>query len=243
MVELDDELVVVALPDATADDEDVEAAVDGTIAKAKLRVDLPAGKYKVWMIIDHPGGFWGEFPYFTHRTVRAQGHAVIDERMSPEQSKARYFRWQDEEDRESDDLFERYWSKLLVEKTFETAIGSEPLELEFENAGCPDTIPCFGLALSALVIYPVDTGEQRERGERWLARLREERQSDVRARYQMKSKPLTALLAKLPAGFKAWNVPSDTDLSRVAPERVRAFGTDRRESRPFAIRAPFSPRQ
>ncbi len=116
-----------------------------TIASAKLRVDLKPGTYRVWMIIDHPGGFWGEYPYYHRRTVRAQGKLALDERMTPETAKAEYFRWQDAEDRESDDLFDRYWSKILKEKTFDTRVENGHLDLDFKNEGCPDRLPCFGL--------------------------------------------------------------------------------------------------
>jgi hypothetical protein len=194
-----------------------------TIASATLRVDLKPGTYKVWMIIDHPGGFWGEYPYYTHRTVRAQGKLVLDERMTPAESKADYFKWQDNEDREDDNIFDRYWSSILKEKSFEVQVDGDHLKLDFENDGCPDKIPCFGMALSALVIFPVDTDEQRTNGENWLKQVADHRREEFNSHFQMKSKPLTALLKKLPSGLHAWNVSPNIDLSQTGPKDVQPF--------------------
>jgi hypothetical protein len=187
------------------------------IASAKLRLDLKPGNYRVWMIIDHPGGFWGEYPYYHRRTVRAQGRLALDERMTPEQARADYFRWQDAQDREDDDLFDRYWSKILKEKTFDARVTDGHLDLAFQNEDCPDQIPCFGLALSALVVYPIDTPEQKARGQAWLARLREDRRAEYRSQHRLAAPALTTLLAGLPSGLGVWNASPDLDLSLAHP--------------------------
>ncbi|MFI5349314.1 MAG: hypothetical protein ACHQ2Z_07205, partial [Elusimicrobiota bacterium] len=193
------------------------------IASAKLRVDLKPGNYRVWMIIDHPGGFWGEYPYYHRRTVRAQGKLALDERMTPEAAKADYFRWQDAEDRESDDLFDRYWSQILKEKTFDARVEDGHLDLDFENEGCPDRLPCFGLALSALVIFPINTDAEKSRGRNWLAHLREARRAEFHGQYQLKAKSLTPLLDAMPSGLRVWNVASSLDLSQARSTDVQAF--------------------
>lgn len=194
-----------------------------TIASATLRIDLGSGSYRVWMIIDHPGGFWGEYPYYHRRTVKANGRLALDEHMSPEQAKADYFRWQDAEDNESDDLFEKYWSRILQEKAFDTRVENGHLDLAFANEGCPEQLPCFGMALSALVIFPVNTAEERARGDQWLAQLREARRTEFHSQYQLKSKPLEELLRGLPSGLQVWNVSSDMDLSQASSTDVRSF--------------------
>ncbi len=195
-----------------------------TIASAKLRVDLKPGAYRVWMIIDHPGGFWGEYPYYHRRTVKAQGKLALDERMTPEQAKADYFRWQDAEDHEGDDLFDLYWSRIIKEKSFDTQVENGHLDLEFENHGCPEIgLPCFGLALSALVIFPVNTPAERTLGERWLAQLREARRAEFHSQYQLKAKPLTGRLDAMPSGLRVWNVSADIDLSQAGAADVQPF--------------------
>ena len=194
-----------------------------TIESAKLRVDLKPGSYRVWMIIDHPGGYWGEYPYYHRRTVKAQGKLEIDERMTPEEAKADYFRWQDAEDRESDDLFDRYWSKIVKEKSFDTRVDGGHLDLEFENEGCPDRLPCFGLALSALAVIPIDTDEEKARGTKWLADLRAARRAEFDSQHQLKARPLTKLLGGMPSGLRVWNVSSGLDLSQAASADVRPF--------------------
>ena len=192
-----------------------------TIASAKLRVDLKPGTYRVWMIIDHPGGFWGEYPYYHRRTVRAQGKIALDERMTPEQAKAAYFRWEDAEDRESDDLLDRYWSQILKEKTFDVRVENGHLDLDFENEGCPSRLPCFGLALSALAVFPINTVEERARGQRWLEQLREARRAEYRSQHQLKDAALTHLLAAMPSGLVIRNVSPDLDLSRAQPSDIQ----------------------
>jgi|GEM_PF-1145813 len=196
------------------------------IASAKLRVDLKPGTYRVWMIIDHPGGYWGEYPYYKRRTVRAQGKLVLDERMTPEQAKAEYFRWQDAEDRESDDLFDKYWSKIVREKTFDVRVDGDHLDLAFANEGCPDSLPCFGLALSALAVYPIDNAEQRARGDDWLARLRAGRHAEFLSRHQLTERSLTNLLAALPPGLGVWDAPANRDLSRATAADLHPLGAD-----------------
>jgi hypothetical protein len=191
------------------------------IASAKLRIDLKPGKYRVWMIVDHPGGFWGEYPYYHRRTVRAQGALALDERMTPETARAAYFRWQDAEDREGDELFDRYWSQILKEKTFDVRVENGRLDLEFENEGCPDELPCFGVALSALAVYPIDTAAERARGHGWIERLRASRRAEFGAAHQLNGRPLTALLASWPAGLRAWDVAPGLDLSLARPADAR----------------------
>ena len=216
-----------------------------TIASAKLRVDLKPGAYRVWMIIDHPGGFWGEYPYYHRRTVSAQGKLVLDEKMTPGSARADYFRWQDAEDREDGDLFELYWSKILKEKTFDVTVTDGRLDLDFKNEGCPDNLPCFGLALSALVVYPANTEEERTRGARWLEKLRDARHAEFLSQHQLKEKSLTRLLTSFPPGLRAWDVSADLDLSRAGAADVRTFpesnGTKPRVSVFRNARAFFAP--
>jgi hypothetical protein len=192
-----------------------------TIASARLRVDLKPGNYRVWMIIDHPGGFWGEYPYYRRRTVKAQGRLVLDERLTAEKSKAAYFRWQDAEDREGDDLYDRYWSNILKEKTFDVRVDGGHLDLDFQNEGCPGRLPCFGLALSALAVFPIDTPAQTARATAWLAQERESRRAEFLGQHLLKEKSLTRLLDGLPAGLGVWDVSPDLDLSRARPDDLR----------------------
>ena len=43
------------------------------IEKGGLAVDLPNGKYHVFVNLDNPSGFWGEYQIYRQRAVLAQG--------------------------------------------------------------------------------------------------------------------------------------------------------------------------
>ncbi|HEX4048755.1 MAG TPA: hypothetical protein VH309_13010, partial [Elusimicrobiota bacterium] len=72
-------------------------------------------------------------------------------------------------------------------------------------------------------VFPIDTAAQRERGERWLAQLRESRRAEVHAQHQLKERSLTELLAALPPGLGIWNVPPGLDLSRARRADLRSL--------------------
>ncbi len=145
----------------------------------KLKLRLPNGHYHLFMNIDHPGGFWGEFPLFKHRIVRAQGRAVVDETMTPAEGKRRFFEFEKQNDSEGMDVFDTYVSHLFKEKRFEADVKDGTLELQFENQECGQ-ISCFGLALSTLVIF---SDEKKEQGKLFLEEVRQKRKEDFQQRY------------------------------------------------------------
>ena len=49
------------------------------IESGGLAVDLPNGKYRVFVNIDSPAGFWGEYQIYRDRSIRAQGKVVVSE--------------------------------------------------------------------------------------------------------------------------------------------------------------------
>ncbi len=58
-----------------------------------LAVDVPNGKYRVFVNIDSPSGFWGEYQTYRQRTILAEGRPVVSETMDFEAFKAKYFRF------------------------------------------------------------------------------------------------------------------------------------------------------
>ena len=129
------------------------------IYQGSFRMVLPNGRYRVFMNIDHPGGFWGEYPLFRRRRVKAQGKWVVDEKSDAQQALKKYFQFEKNDDFEGMDVFETYVSKLFQEKTFDVVVENGTLDLGFENSGCPKA-PCFGLALSALVVFPLENSKR-----------------------------------------------------------------------------------
>jgi hypothetical protein len=113
-----------------------------------LAVDLPNGRYRVFVNIDSPSGFWGEDQRYRHRSVLAEGRPVVDDTMDFDASKANYFRFWNVEDRFGDNTFDKYQRPYFREKTFDVEVGDGQLNLEFrgENWAC---------CVSAVVIFPL----------------------------------------------------------------------------------------
>ncbi len=117
--------------------------------KGSFLVDLPNGKYKVFLNIDNPTGFWGEYQVYRTRKVMAQGQVVVDESMDFDALKKKYFRNYANEDLPGEGIWERYVKPMFHEKTFDVEVTDGQLKLEFDSKGP-------GCSVSALVIYPAD---------------------------------------------------------------------------------------
>ncbi len=112
-----------------------------------LAVDVPNGKYRVFVNLDSPSGFWGEYQTYRRRTVLAEGRPVVDETMDFDAFKAKYFRFWDVEDRPGDVTFDKYQRAYFREKLFDVQVADGQLNLDFrgENWAC---------CVSAVVIFP-----------------------------------------------------------------------------------------
>lgn len=128
-------------------------------------VDLPNGWYHVFVNLDSPSGFWGEYQLFDHRSVKANGVPVVEEAPTPAQRTARYFRFADVDDSPLENTFDKYQTRYFSEKQFDAEVRDGRLYLEFEGASWANFV-------SALVIYPTS---EREAGARYLGNLRERR--------------------------------------------------------------------
>ena len=62
------------------------------ITSGGFAVDLPNGRYHVFVNIDNPSGFWGEYQNYRQRTILAQGEPVVEESMTFDSLKKKYFR-------------------------------------------------------------------------------------------------------------------------------------------------------
>jgi len=131
------------------------------IDKGGVQVDLPNGKYRVFMNIDFGAGFWGEVQYYRQRKVFANGNQVVDDTMTFAQAKDRHFGHFDIEDWPGLDVWEKYIRPCYQEKAFDVDVTDGQLKLEFDGQG-------MACALSALVIYPADKAPQGERFLKWV---------------------------------------------------------------------------
>lgn len=126
-------------------------------------VDLPDGRYHVFLNLDNPSGFWGEYQTYRERTVKANGVTVVHDTMDLPRFRKRYFRFADTEDRPSDNTFDKYQRAYFQEKEFDAAVTGGQLTLEFQGSNWANSV-------SALVIYPA---AQAALGRQYLANLRE----------------------------------------------------------------------
>ncbi|HKI17283.1 MAG TPA: glycoside hydrolase domain-containing protein, partial [Isosphaeraceae bacterium] len=123
-----------------------------------LAVDLPNGKYRVFVNINSPSGYWGESQTYRSRSILAEGLPVVNESMDFEAFKARYYRFWNVEDRPNEVTFDKYQKTSFDEKRFDVVVSDGQLNLDFqgENWAC---------SVSAVVIFPV---EQAARGQEFL---------------------------------------------------------------------------
>jgi len=111
-----------------------------------LALDVPNGSYHVFVNLDSPSGFWGEYQVYRQRAVILEGKEHRDT-MDLESFKQRYYRFWDVEDLPTDNTFDKYQEPYFDEKEFDVEVTDGQLNLEFsgENWGC---------CVSAIVAYP-----------------------------------------------------------------------------------------
>jgi hypothetical protein len=116
---------------------------------------VPNGRYRVFVNIDSPSGFWGEYQTFRKRSIVAEGRPVVRETMDFDAFKTKYFRFWNIEDLPTDNTFDKYQKAYFREKRFDVDVKDGQLNLEFqgENWGC---------SVSAVVIFPVAKATQGE---------------------------------------------------------------------------------
>lgn len=127
--------------------------------------DLPNGKYHVFVNLDNPSGFWGEYQVYRQRIVKANGAEVVHDTMNLDRFRARYFRFANSEDSPLENTFDKYQRAYFNEKEFDVNVANGQLFLEFLGENWANSV-------SALVIYPAD---QADLGRKYLDNLRERR--------------------------------------------------------------------
>jgi hypothetical protein len=120
------------------------------IESGGLAVDVPNGKYRVFVNMDSPSGYWGEYQVYRERSILAQ---------------KKYFRFWDTEDLPSDNTFDKYQGAYFSEKVFDVEVKNGQLNLEFqgENWAC---------SVSAVILFPVEKATE---GARFLEYVKQKR--------------------------------------------------------------------
>jgi len=129
------------------------------IERGGLAVDVPNGRYRVFLNMDNPSGYWGEYQAYRRRTVLAEGQPVLTDRMDFAAFRRKYFRHWDSEDLPSDNTFEKYQQVYYDEKLFDVEVNDGQLNIDFvgENWAC---------SVSTVIVFPVEKAAE---GERFLA--------------------------------------------------------------------------
>jgi hypothetical protein len=134
------------------------------VDRGGLAIDVPNGKYHVFVNMDSPSGFWGEVARYRKRALILEGVAHEDT-MDMESFKKRYFRNFDREDLPSEDTFDKYQIPYFQEKQHEVEVKDGQLNVEFRGEA-------FACAVSAIIVYPDAKAAE---GKKFLDFVRERR--------------------------------------------------------------------
>jgi hypothetical protein len=116
------------------------------VEKGGLALDVPNGKYHVFVNMDSPSGYWGEFQRYRKRALILEG-VRHEDTMNLESFKKRYFRSWDKEDLPSDNTFDKYQVPYFNEKEFDVEVRDGQLNVDFEGED-------WACCVSAIVVYP-----------------------------------------------------------------------------------------
>lgn len=135
------------------------------IESGGISVNVPNGKYRVFVNMDSPSGFWGEYAAYRHRAILAQGKTVLSERMDFKAFQKKYFRFWDADDWQGESTFDKYQGLYFAEKTFDVDVKNGRLDVAFdgENWAC---------SVSAMIVFPVSKAAE---GARFLEYVKEKR--------------------------------------------------------------------
>jgi len=135
------------------------------IESGGVAVDVPNGKYRVFVNYDNPSGFWGEYQAYKKRAILAEGKPVVTDTMDFEAFKRKYFRFWNVKDVPADNTFDKYQKPYYREKTFDVDVTDGQLNIDFqgENWAC---------SVSAVIVFPVEKAAE---GERFLRYVQDKR--------------------------------------------------------------------
>jgi len=133
---------------------------------ASFRVDLPNGKYHVIINLDCVGENWGGVPSYAFRKASVNGKDILDETMTFDQFRKRYFRNADREDVPGMDTFAQYVEKMCDVRQFDLDVTDGKAIFDFKADGR------LAIALSALVIYPADKADAGKKFWDWTTKVR-----------------------------------------------------------------------
>jgi len=135
------------------------------IESGGLALDVPNGRYRVFVNMDSPSGFWGEYQVYRERSILAQGKTALLERMDFKAFQKKYFRFWNTEDLPADNTFDKYQNAHFSEKVFDVDVENGQLNLEFRGEK-------WACSVSAVIVFPVEKAAE---GARFLEYVKEKR--------------------------------------------------------------------
>jgi len=135
------------------------------IERGGLAIDVPNGRYRVFVNLDSPSGFWGEYQVYRERAILAEGRPVVTDKMDFEQFQQKYFRFWNVEDSPADNTFDKYQKMYFHEKTFDVEVTDGQLNVDFQGQN-------WGCCVSAVVLFPVARAAE---GEAFLSYVEQRR--------------------------------------------------------------------
>ena len=222
------------------------------ISSGDFILDLPNGKYRVFMNIDAPNGFWGEIPIYRNRKVFANGKEVVNDNLDKKTALEKFFRYVESEDLYEENVFDKYVTSHYNEKEFEVDVTDGQLKLSFQTGNASDRSfrsrgDNSAISLSALIVYPA---KKQKEGKKFLAKVVERRRENFENTFRkvlhVDSNPEPQLSqAQNKQGYVVFSRPMEEDIfpntiplvSELA-DNINAFGAAGTvEPLAFAIRS------
>ena len=134
------------------------------IEKGGLAIDLPLGTYHVFVNMDSPSGYWGEYQRYRRRSILVEGMRRSDA-MDLASFKKRYFRFWDRDDLPTDNTFDTYQRPYFKEKYYKVEVSDGQLNIDFEGED-------WACCVSAIIVFPEEKAAE---GKRFLKFVKERR--------------------------------------------------------------------
>jgi len=114
-----------------------------------LAVDVPNGRYRVFVNMDNPSGFWGEYQAYTKRAILAEGVPVVTETTEADSFTRKYFRFWNSDDSPLENTFDKYQKAYFKEKIFDVEVKDGQLNIDFQGSD-------YACSVAAVIIFPLE---------------------------------------------------------------------------------------
>ncbi|MHC4247538.1 MAG: hypothetical protein ACYS9X_00275 [Planctomycetota bacterium] len=204
-------------------------------------IDLPAGRYRAWLVYDDLGYWGGEQAKHRRRAVRAEGRVGWEEDRGEAGPREFLHLFEDVELAPGGDPWEAYVAKLFEPVRFEVEVTDGALNLGFEaDAGWSSRV-------AALVVYP---DARRKECEQWLAEVIAKQRKEFLDKAVERPAPASGSDDALPPdvkrkGYAVWPVDVSQDVFVTAVPEPGKLGREMKiaaargeyETASFALRA------